>query len=155
MIRIEPFQDDRNSLLPLFALADDSLTQISGYLASGVVLVARDNNGIVGHVQIVVTDDANVHEIKSLSVRASRRGAGIGCMLVDAAVAHCAKQNAQSVIVSTAAADIGNLRFYQRRGFRMDHVVRDAFGPATGYADDAMVDGIPLRDQLFFKRELR
>lgn len=52
-------------------------------------------------------------------------------------------------------ADIGNLRFYQRRGFRMDHIVHDAFGSATGYSDDAMVDGIPRRDQLFFKRVLR
>lgn len=155
MIRTEPYQGDRTNLLPLFALADDSPTQISRYLSSGVVIVARDAEIIVGHVQVIVTEDANILEIKSLSVRASRRGEGIGRMLVDAAIAYCEEHDAESVIVSTATADIGNLRFYQRRGFRMDHVVRDAFGPATGYADDAMVDGIPLRDQLFLKRDLR
>ncbi|MEO7996918.1 MAG: GNAT family N-acetyltransferase [Gemmatimonadaceae bacterium] len=155
MIRTEVYQGDRTRLLPLFALADDSLTQISGYLARGLVIIARDNDDIVGHVQVVDTDDARVFEIKSLSVRATRRGEGIGVILVDAAIAYCDEHDALSVIVSTATADIGNLRFYQRRGFRMDHVVRDAFGPTTGYPEDAMVDGIPLRDQLFLKRDLR
>ena len=41
--------------------------------------------------------------------------------------------DAGRVLVATAAADIGNLRFYQRQGFRMRSVERDAFTPATGY----------------------
>jgi hypothetical protein len=39
------------------------------------------------------------------------------------------------MVVATAAADIGNLRFYQRCGFRFVSVERDAFVPATGYPD--------------------
>ena len=40
--------DDRNLLLPLFALADDSRAQIATYIARGEVLVARDGDLIVG-----------------------------------------------------------------------------------------------------------
>jgi len=53
-----------------------------------------------------------------------------------------------------AAADIGNLRFYQRCGFRMERVVQDAFVPATGYPDPIEIDGIPLRDQVWFGMDL-
>ncbi len=38
------------------------------------------------------------------------------------------------VLVATSDGEIiGNLRFYQRQGFRMRSVERDAFTPATGY----------------------
>ena len=58
------------------------------------------------------------------------------------------------MIVATAAADTGNLRFYQRAGFRLRSVERDAFTPATGYARDAEIDGVPLRDRVWLDLEL-
>jgi hypothetical protein len=54
----------------------------------------------------------------------------------------------------TAAADLGNLRFYQRQGFRMRSVERDAFTPDTGYPPGIQVDGIELRDRVWFDRPL-
>jgi RimJ/RimL family protein N-acetyltransferase len=56
--------------------------------------------------------------------------------------------------VATAAADIGNLRFYQRLGFRMRSLERDAFTPATGYEPGLRIDGIELRDRVWFERRL-
>jgi hypothetical protein len=56
--------------------------------------------------------------------------------------------------VTTAAADTGNLRFYQRCGFRFSRNERDFFGPETGYPDEVVIDGIPLRDRVWFDREL-
>jgi hypothetical protein len=52
------------------------------------------------------------------------------------------------MIVATAAADVGNLRFYQRQGFRLRSLERDAFTVATGYQDE-VIDGIPLRDRVW------
>jgi hypothetical protein len=54
--------------------------------------------------------------------------------------------------VATAAADTGNLRFYQRQGFRIRGVDRDAFSPASGYPPGLEVDGIPLRDRVWLDR---
>ena len=51
--------------------------------------------------------------------------------------------------VATATADIANLRFYQRLGFRMDHVERDAFTIDRGYRS-LHVDRIPVRDRVWF-----
>ena len=56
--------------------------------------------------------------------------------------------------VATATADSGNLRFYQRLGFRMVCVERDAFGPATGYPMPIDIDGIALRDRVWLDVDL-
>ena len=56
--------------------------------------------------------------------------------------------------MATAAADIGNLRFYQRVGFRLRAVERDAFTPETGYAPGLRIDGIELRDRVWLDHEL-
>ena len=60
-----------------------------------------------------------------------------------------AADSGSAVLVATAAADIGNLRFYQRQGFRMRWIERDAFTPATGYSPDIVIDGIKLRDRVW------
>jgi GNAT superfamily N-acetyltransferase len=150
-MHIETYHADRRLLLPLFTLADDSQFQISTYIALGEVMVAWDGNEIIGYLQIIETDDASVFEIKSMAVVELRQGEGIGRTLVEAAVLRCCECNGHRLIVSTATADIGNLRFYQRQGFRMYRIVQDAFHLAAGYAEGTLVDGIPLRDQVFLE----
>src|SRR6185312_13119645 len=56
--------------------------------------------------------------------------------------------------VATATADIGNLRFYQRVGFRMRTIERDAFTRIAGYPAELIVDGIPLRDRAWLDLQL-
>ena len=46
----------------------------------------RDGDGILGHLQLVPTDAADVLELKSMAVLESRRGHGIGRALVAAAI---------------------------------------------------------------------
>jgi hypothetical protein len=59
------------------------------------------------------------------------------------------------VLVATASADTGNLRFYQRLGFRMLRIQRDAFTTAHGYPDGLTIDGIPLRDRVWLTLDLQ
>ncbi len=82
------------------------------------------------------------------------QGTGIGRALIDAAIERCVADGWPRLLVSTAAADTGNLRFYQRVGFRMLSVERDAFTPATGYPEPIVIDGIPLRDRVWLSRDL-
>lgn len=58
------------------------------------------------------------------------------------------------VLVAVDGEDVGNLRFYQRLGFRMLRVERDAFTGAHGYPDGIVVDGIPLRDRVWLSLDL-
>jgi GNAT superfamily N-acetyltransferase len=149
---IRLYDGDRELLRPLFLEADDSETQVDRYLAEGDILVAEENGVPVGHVQVVDGDEAV--ELKSMAVVAQRRRSGVGAALVKAAVDHCLRGGAARMVVATAAADVGNLRFYQRLGFRMLRVERDAFTAASGYPDVIVIDGIPLRDQVWLDREL-
>ncbi len=153
-MHIDRYEEDRNRLLPLFTLADDSPASIATYIFRGEVLVARDGDLVIGHLQILRTSEVGVFELKSMAVTEARQREGVGQSLVGAAIAYCRACKGHSLIVSTAAADIDNLRFYQRRGFRMSVIVRDAFAPSKGYPEGAMVGGIPLRDQVFFDLDL-
>jgi hypothetical protein len=74
-------------------------------------------------------------------------------MLLERAAAACREESRSTLLVATAAADTGVLRFYQLLGFRLLRVERDAFTPQTGYAD-IEIDGIPLRDRVWLSLDL-
>ena len=66
----------------------------------------------------------------------------------------CRDEGVRTVTVTTATADIDNLRFYQRRGFRPTSVAQDAFGEARGYPAALEANGIPVRDSITFSIRL-
>ena len=151
-MRIELHSGDRDGLRPLFELAEDSAAELDSYIGAGRVLVARSGSEVIGHLQLTGTGDPGQAEIKNMAVTESRQGQGIGRRLVQAAVDLVAAEAVTTLLVATAAADIGNLRFYQRQGFRMRSVERDAFTPATGYPAGLLIDGIELRDRVWLDR---
>jgi predicted N-acetyltransferase YhbS len=145
---------DRAALRSLFELAEDSARELDGYLDLGRVLVARLDGEQVGHLQLVDADRPGHAELKNMAVRADRQGHGIGRRLVRSARALLAAEGGSTLVVATATADIGNLRFYQRLGFRMRRIERDAFTEAAGYPPHTDVDGIPLRDRIWLDLQI-
>ena len=151
-VRIETYGGPRDDLRPLFELAEDSAAELDSYIDAGRVLVATSDGEIMGHLQLTGTGDPRQVEIKNMAVREDRQGQGVGRRLIQAAVDLVAAEAVTTILVATAAADIGNLRFYQRQGFRMRSVERDAFTPATGYPPGLLIDGIELRDRVWLDR---
>lgn len=152
-VTIEEFAGDRIPLLPSFRLADDAETRIAAYLPLGRIWVARDASGLVGHAQ-AVPDGAGAWEVTNIAVADARHGEGIGRALLARVAEEARAAGVTRIELATAAADTGAIRFYQRCGYRLLRVVRDAFTPATGYPDRQLIDGIPLRDQVWFDLEL-
>lgn len=146
-VTVEWYAGDRQALRPLFELAEDSAAELDSYLHSGRILVARSGPQIVGHLQLADIGQPGQAEVKNMAVREDRQGQGLGRQLMQAAFALLAAEGVTTVRVATAAADIGNLRFYQRLGFRMRSVERDVFTESAGYPPGTQVDGIPLRDR--------
>ncbi|MET7418383.1 GNAT family N-acetyltransferase [Dactylosporangium sp. NPDC005555] len=142
-VRVMEYDGDRADVRWLFELAEDSARELDGYLDLGRVLVAEEDGRRIGHLQLVGD------EIKNMAVAEDRRGLGIGAALIRAAVGIAAHDGRRTIEVATGAADVGNLRFYQRQGFRMRSVERDVFTPANGYPAGIMVDGIELRDRVW------
>lgn len=153
-VSIELYAGPRSELRSLFELAEDSPSELDSYLHTGRVLVARSGPGVVGHLQLVETDRPGRLEIKNMAVRGAVQGHGVGARLVRAALELAAAGSADEMVVATAAADVGNLRFYQRQGFRFHSVERDAFDPATGYPAGLEIDGIALRDRVWLDRAI-
>jgi ribosomal protein S18 acetylase RimI-like enzyme len=153
-LEIEVYEGARSALRESFEDAEDSAAQLDGYLELGEVLIARRGADVVGHLQLVETDAPAELELKNMAVREDQRGYGIGRQLVEDALRRVSARGVQRMVVATAAADIGNLRFYQRCGFRFESVERDAFIPATGYPDPIEIEGIPLLDRVWLSREL-
>lgn len=154
-MRVERYDGDRAALRELWLLADDSEPEIASYMHRGVVLVAHSvrEADVLGHLLLTEEGDGIV-ELKSMAVLERLQGQGLGRLLVGAAIEHCRRTGVKQLIVATAAAGIGQLRFYQRMGFRMLRIERDAFGPHTGYAEGIELEGIPLRDRVWFSMEL-
>jgi GNAT superfamily N-acetyltransferase len=150
-VRVETFTGPRDELRPLFELAEDSAAELDSYLHAGDVLVAVVDGTVVGHLQLVDAGPGQA-EIKNMAVREELRGRGVGRLLVRAALGRAAARGVTGMSVATGAADVGNLRFYQRQGFRMRAVERDAFTTATGYPPGLEIDGIPLRDRVWLDR---
>jgi GNAT superfamily N-acetyltransferase len=154
-VMIEEYDGPRRDLVWSFREAEDSETLLAGYLDLGRVWVATAADGeVLGHLQAVPVEDEVTWEVTNTAVVEAVRGRGVGRRLLAHAVAEAARAGVGRVVLATAAADVGNLRFYQRCGFRMTHVVHDAFVPANGYPDDIVVDGIPMRDQVWFELRL-
>jgi GNAT superfamily N-acetyltransferase len=154
-IAIGWYDGPRGEIRDLFELADDSPDQLDGYIELGRVLVACDESGeIVGHLQLLPTAEADVVEIKNLAVRARSRRQGVGRRLIEHALSVCRDEHVRALTLITALADIDNLHFYQRCGFRASSIEPDAFTPQRGYPEDLEVDGIPVRDAIRFLRVL-
>jgi ribosomal protein S18 acetylase RimI-like enzyme len=151
MLIIEPFTGERSRIRAFFGQADDSASEIAGYIEAGEVLVAQREGAIVGHVQFIPSD---VHwEIKSIAVLESSRRQGIGTAMVNAARERALSKGGTQLVVGTATADIGNLCFYQRLGFRMVRIERDVFTAERGYAE-LESNGIRVRDRVWFSMAL-
>ena len=148
------YDGPRAGLRELFLLADDSVAQVDATIERGRVLVATDADGVaLAHLQLI-DDDTGQPEIASLAVVERCRGRGIGRALVERALDACRADGAATVRVRTGMADIGNLRFYQRLGFRAATIERDAFTPERGYPAGLEADGIPLLDAITFTADL-
>ena len=152
--RIEWHDGERSDLRALFELAEDSAEQLADYLDLGRVVVARRDATVVGHLQLVRTDTEGEFELKNMAVLAEHQGTGLGRALVDEAVRWAEHTGYTRMTVATATADTGNIRFYQRVGFRMRSIDPDAFTPETGYLEPIVIDGIDLRDRVWFARTL-
>ena len=126
---------------------------IEELIDQGRVLVAAIDGEVVGCLQLLDPNEGEI-ELAILAVAEAHQGRGIGTALVELAIAEARDQGLQSMRVGTSSADISNLRFYQRRGFRMLSIERDAFTPADGYPEGITTDGLPLRDRVWLTLDL-
>jgi GNAT superfamily N-acetyltransferase len=95
------------------------------------VLVARRDDDALGYAFVVVEEADPVWytgdhyaEIMHLSVTDAERGNGLGTLLLDAVDAELERRGVEDVEIGVDAANPDALRFYERRGYKVDfHIV--------------------------------
>ncbi|WP_390407183.1 GNAT family N-acetyltransferase [Lacticaseibacillus jixiensis] len=150
MIDIQEYlSPDRSALLPLLLIGDEDARQVALYIDSGRAFVAKQQDTIIG-VVLVITAEAETIEIKNLAVTPDLQGTGIGTALVefvDTYYAHAATR----VIVGTGDADVQNILFYLKRGFRF-YAVKHGFFAA--YATPIVANGVTLQDMVMLEKSI-
>jgi ribosomal protein S18 acetylase RimI-like enzyme len=145
---------DREALLPLLRLADDSPSQIASYLHRGDLFVLRGNDGRAHAVALALPALDDAVELKAVAVAPERQRQGVGRRLLGMVIDELRGTGVRRVIAGTASCSLGALAFYQRAGFRLSWIERDYFTAARGYAQELEEHGIPLRDMIWMDRDL-
>ena len=86
-----------------------------------------------------------------VTINAFPRGSGAGTALIEAAAAAAREAGARRLWLITTNDNLRALRFYQRRGFRLSALHRDALERSRELKPsipEIGLDGIPLRDEL-------
>jgi GNAT superfamily N-acetyltransferase len=146
---IDPDQYER--LFPFLLLAEPSESALRWSLdnLSDTVYEVRVDEEIIGAATLRWKSEPP--EIVELAVAADRQGQGFGKQIVEWLLDEARRKGKQELVVGTGNASIGNIVFYQRCGFRMDHVRKDYF---WYYGEPIFENGIMARDMLVFKYEI-
>ena len=138
-------------LIPLLVLAEDSERALRWGLEHLVDAVYRMDDGgqLVGAATMQWRADPC--EIQELAIATERQGQGLGKQFVAWLVAEAERRGKRQVLVGTANATIPNIAFYQKCGFRMDHVRQDYF---RYYREPVYEHGIQIRDMLVFRYDI-
>ena len=95
--------------------------------SNNLVLLARDDNEVAGHLVGRISGPGSVHPIRvadleSVQVYPAHRNRGVGDQLATAFLAWAAEKGAQRATVTAYAANDGAQRFYARHGFAVRSV---------------------------------
>jgi GNAT superfamily N-acetyltransferase len=105
----------------------DAIVLPSGFIESGWVRVAvADDDRPIGF-SVVIPRGAAIHELDGLFVEPRHMRHGVGRLLVEAAVARAAREDAAALEVIAGPAQ----GFYEKVGFTVIGVAETRFGPAV------------------------
>ncbi len=146
---------DRELAWELMRLADDSEREIRDYLHIGRLFLLQEEKKTLPIGQLLTLQSHHPYaEIKSLSISVERQGQGLGSLLVKEVLSTLKQEGTLCVTVATSTADIENIGFYQKLGFRCLKIERDAFTAAKGYPGRIQSKGILVRDKIWFDLHL-
>lgn len=144
---IEPYQGPlTKTMTALLLMADPSLESINGYLSAATLFLAKRDQQLVGLAVVSVVPEC---ELLNLAVAPSCQKQGVAKQLIEVCCQYSAQQGAHSILVATGNSSLDQLALYQKMGFRIEGVRRDAF---AGYAEPIFENGIACLDQILLRR---
>ena len=103
------------------------LAQIISNPNTGVILIAREANSVLGMVNVLFTVStalgAKVALLEVMVVSTASRGAGIGSKLLVEAITHAHGRGCKRITLLTDRTNQAAQRFYMRHGFRVSSMI--------------------------------
>jgi GNAT superfamily N-acetyltransferase len=144
-------KDELKTLFPLLLLAEPSASALRWSLRNLSDTAYRlDVDGeLAGAATMRWRRDPC--EMVELAVAPERQGEGLGKKFVAWLIAEARRRGKAEVIVGTSSTSAANLIFYQKCGFRVDHVRQDYF---WYYDKPVYENGLVVRDMIVFRHDL-
>lgn len=143
---------DEQAPLQLMLLADPSEAMIEAYGSDARTWVLEQDGVIIGVYVLKPLQDGGI-ELMNLAIDEQHQGKGFGQSLLKHALREASASDASYLVVGTGNSSVGQLYLYQKVGFRMNHIDQDYF--TKHYAEPLVEDGIPCRDRVVLKMELK
>lgn len=116
----------------------------------GFVAIAKDE--VIGQL----TWRCFGKHMQVMTLISERENQGVGTALLKAAEQEASRQGLSSVLISTENSNIDSLRFYQRRGYVLHELHKDAVRKLRELKPSIplMENGIPIRDEIDLLKEV-
>jgi len=143
--------DEIKGLFPLLMLAEPSESALRWSLdnLSDTVYAMEEGGVVVGAATMRWRKEPC--EIVELAISPGRQGQGLGRRFVEWLIEEARRRGKKEVFVGTANSSIGNIAFYQKCGFRMDHIRKDYF---WYHREPVFENGIRVQDMVVFRYEI-
>lgn len=152
LISLRPITvSERETVISILLDADEDEARVRAFVNDErhTTYAAFDGTMLVGAAAMRWGQES---EIEYIAVVAEHRGKGYGKAIIAALLAEARQRTVQTMLVGTDNTAFETIAFYQKCGFRMDHVRRDFFH----YIQPPIIrDGIPLCDMLVLRYEVR
>jgi GNAT superfamily N-acetyltransferase len=135
-------------LVPILRDADEDEQRVRSTLADEAYTsyAAFAGEQLVGAVTVRWQEHES--EIEYIAVVPTLRGGGYGKAIMAAVLEEARRRNIRSLLVGTGNSSPYHIAFYQKCGFRMDHVRKDFF---RYIQPPVFENGILLQDMLVFR----
>lgn len=147
-MHIDLVVEQKENLMPLLLLGDESLELIAGYLDRGELYALYDPD--LRGVCVVTDEGQGVFEIQNLAIAQEHQGKGYG----QAIVSHIRRSlsgKAHILMVGTGDSP-RTLGFYQRCGFVITSRIKDYM--LTHYQHPILEDGVQIVDKVYLSMKL-
>lgn len=140
----------RDQYMRLFLIGDEDESKVREYINQGCLFLAEQSNTAVAVAIVVPTSDGNVGELKNIAVDAKAQGQGIGSKMI-AYVFEQVRDRYNTILVGTGDADVQNILFYLKNGFRFSGIKKDFFDE---YKKQIISNGVVLKDMVLLTKKV-
>ncbi|TQV88485.1 GNAT family N-acetyltransferase [Aliikangiella coralliicola] len=139
-----------SELMDLLLTADPDKDKVIAYFTGSTVLVAQEENAIVG-IAILSRNLDKEFELKNIAVLKDYQGKGIAKLLIAAIQKLAKEKGAKTLDVGTGNSSLAQLALYQKCGFRLHSIEHDFF---SSYPEPIYENGIRCLDMVRLRIEL-